>query len=155
MSKGNNQVLKLGIPKGSLEAQTLELMRKSGWRISIDARSYLPKIDDPALSCRLMRPQEMPRYIEDGSLDAGIQNNPLSPAVLTTSQAESPVTLTPGFASVPFLAFNNGVMERGYRALWELHMAYYYQGLSLLGAWDKAPGLLLIGDSAVSPSGKA
>jgi len=72
MSKGNNQVLKLGIPKGSLEAQTLELMRKSGWRISIDARSYLPKIDDPALSCRLMRPQEMPRYIEDGSLDAGI-----------------------------------------------------------------------------------
>ncbi len=68
----NNKVLRFGIPKGSLEAQTLELMRKSGWRISIDARSYIPKVDDPALSCRLMRPQEMPRYIEDGSLDAGI-----------------------------------------------------------------------------------
>jgi ATP phosphoribosyltransferase len=66
------QSLKFGIPKGSLEAQTLELMRKSGWRISVDARSYLPKIDDAALSCRLLRPQEMPRYIFDGSLDAGI-----------------------------------------------------------------------------------
>jgi len=68
----NNKVLRFGIPKGSLEAQTLELLRKSGWRISIDARSYIPRVDDPALSCRLMRPQEMPRYIEDGSLDAGI-----------------------------------------------------------------------------------
>jgi ATP phosphoribosyltransferase len=66
------QSLKFGIPKGSLEAQTLELMRKSGWRISVDARSYLPKIDDNTLSCRLLRPQEMPRYIFDGSLDAGI-----------------------------------------------------------------------------------
>lgn len=72
MPNDDNQVLRLGIPKGSLEAQTLELLRKSGWRISIDARSYIPKVDDPALSCRLMRPQEMPRYIEDGSLDAGI-----------------------------------------------------------------------------------
>jgi len=72
MPNDDNQVLRFGIPKGSLEAQTLELLRKSGWRISIDARSYIPKVDDPALSCRLMRPQEMPRYIEDGSLDAGI-----------------------------------------------------------------------------------
>jgi len=67
-----DKVLKFGIPKGSLEAQTLELLRKSGWRISVDARSYMPKVDDPALSCRLLRPQEMPRYIADGSLDAGI-----------------------------------------------------------------------------------
>src|SRR5271167_792695 len=68
----SDQVLRLGIPKGSLEAQTLELLRKSGWRISVDARSYMPKVDDPTLSCRLLRPQEMPRYIADGSLDAGI-----------------------------------------------------------------------------------
>src|SRR5260370_19239930 len=68
----SDQVLKFGIPKGSLEALTLELLRKSGWRISVDARSYLPKVDDPALSCRLMRPQEMPRYIADGALDAAI-----------------------------------------------------------------------------------
>jgi ATP phosphoribosyltransferase len=71
-NNNNSKVLRFGIPKGSLEAQTLELLRKSGWRISIDARSYIPRVDDPALSCRLMRPQEMPRYIEDGSLDAGI-----------------------------------------------------------------------------------
>jgi len=68
----NKNVLKFGIPKGSLEAQTLELMRKSGWRISVGERSYIPRADDPALSCRLLRPQEMPRYIADGTLDAGI-----------------------------------------------------------------------------------
>jgi len=68
----SDKVLRFGIPKGSLEAQTLELMRKSGWRISVDARSYMPKVDDPTLGCRLLRPQEMPRYIADGSLDAGI-----------------------------------------------------------------------------------
>jgi ATP phosphoribosyltransferase len=66
------QILKLGLPKGSLEAQTLELMRKSGWRISVGERSYIPRADDPTLACRLLRPQEMPRYIADGTLDAGI-----------------------------------------------------------------------------------
>ncbi len=65
-------ILKFGIPKGSLERQTLELMRKSGWRISVGSRSYIPSVDDDALSCRILRPQEMPRYIADGSLDAGI-----------------------------------------------------------------------------------
>ena len=68
----DNQLLKFGIPKGSLEAQTLELMRKSGWRISVGDRSYIPRVDDASLSCRLLRPQEMPRYIADGTLDAGI-----------------------------------------------------------------------------------
>ena len=67
-----NSLLKFGIPKGSLEAQTLELMRKSGWRISVGDRSYIPHVDDSSLSCRLLRPQEMPRYIADGTLDAGI-----------------------------------------------------------------------------------
>jgi len=47
-------------------------MRRSGWRISVGERSYIPRVDDPALSCRLLRPQEMPRYIADGTLDAGI-----------------------------------------------------------------------------------
>lgn len=68
----DENILKFGIPKGSLEAQTLELMRKSGWRISVGDRSYIPRADDPSLSCRLLRPQEMPRYIADGTLDAGI-----------------------------------------------------------------------------------
>ena len=72
MASNNNKVLKFGIPKGSLEVQTLELMRRSGWRISVGERSYIPRVDDPALSCRLLRPQEMPRYIADGTLDAGI-----------------------------------------------------------------------------------
>lgn len=68
----NSKVLKFGIPKGSLEAQTLELLRKSGWRIAVGDRSYIPRVDDPSLTCRLLRPQEMPRYIADGTLDAGI-----------------------------------------------------------------------------------
>ncbi|HUY27969.1 MAG TPA: ATP phosphoribosyltransferase [Candidatus Binataceae bacterium] len=67
-----DRTLKFGIPKGSLEQQTLELMRKSGWRIQVGSRSYIPTVDDPELSCRILRPQEMPRYIADGSLDAGI-----------------------------------------------------------------------------------
>jgi phosphate-selective porin OprO/OprP len=71
-----------------------------------------------------------------GSLDAGIENNPLSPAVLMTSSPATPFPLTPGSASVPFLAFNDGVRERGGRALWELHVAYHYRGLSFLGTWD-------------------
>jgi ATP phosphoribosyltransferase len=66
------RTLRFGIPKGSLEQQTVEMMRKSGWRISVDGRSYIPTVDDPELELRLMRPQEMPRYLADGSLDAGI-----------------------------------------------------------------------------------
>src|SRR5579875_3239885 len=68
----SSKVLRFGIPKGSLEQQTLELMRRSGWRVTVGSRSYMPGIDDPSLSCRLLRPQEMPRYIADGTLDAGI-----------------------------------------------------------------------------------
>jgi ATP phosphoribosyltransferase len=64
--------LKLGIPKGSLEAMTIELFRKSGWKISTTSRSYFPSIDDDALRCSLARPQEMSRYIENGTLDVGI-----------------------------------------------------------------------------------
>jgi phosphate-selective porin OprO/OprP len=85
-----------------------------------------------------------------GSVDAGIENNPLSPAVLTTSAPPSPTGLTQGSPTVPFLAFNNNARERGYRALWELHMAYYYQGLSLIGAWDSG-----FQDYAVGASGPA
>jgi ATP phosphoribosyltransferase len=64
--------LKVGIPKGSLEAMTIELFRKSGWKISTTSRSYFPSIDDDALRCSLARPQEMSRYIENGTLDVGI-----------------------------------------------------------------------------------
>jgi len=64
--------LKLALPKGSLEQSTLELLRKAGWRVRADSRSYYPPIDDEEISCIMLRPQEMPRYIEMGKLDAGI-----------------------------------------------------------------------------------
>lgn len=64
--------LKLGLPKGSLEVTTLELFKKSGWTIAGTSRSYFPSVDDATLRCNLVRPQEMSRYVESGSLDAGI-----------------------------------------------------------------------------------
>jgi len=65
-------VLKLGLPKGSLENATIELFEKAGWLIKPAARNYFPKIDDSELDCSICRPQEMSRYIESGMLDAGI-----------------------------------------------------------------------------------
>ena len=65
-------ILKLGIPKGSLENNTVDLFKKAGWRITYDSRSYFPDIDDPEISCTLVRAQEMSRYIEDGHLDLGL-----------------------------------------------------------------------------------
>ncbi len=65
-------ILKLGLPKGSLEKATIELFEKGGWLIKPAARNYFPKIDDPELDCSICRPQEMSRYIESGMLDAGI-----------------------------------------------------------------------------------
>jgi len=64
--------LRLGIPKGSLEQTTIELLRKSGWRIGATSRSYFPSIDDQEIVCSLVRAQEMSRYVEAGSLDCGI-----------------------------------------------------------------------------------
>jgi len=64
--------LKLGIPKGSLEAKTVDLFKMAGWRISYDERSYFPDIDDDEVSCTLVRAQEMSRYVEDGTLDLGL-----------------------------------------------------------------------------------
>jgi ATP phosphoribosyltransferase len=66
------QPLKLGIPKGSLEEATLALFAKSGWKISMRARNYFPEVNDDELSLRLCRPQEIPRYVADGVLDAGL-----------------------------------------------------------------------------------
>ena len=64
--------LKLGIPKGSLESNTVELFKRAGWRISYDSRSYFPDIDDEDISCTLVRAQEMSKYVEDGTLDTGL-----------------------------------------------------------------------------------
>jgi ATP phosphoribosyltransferase len=64
--------LKVGIPKGSLEKATIELFKKSGWKIGISSRNYFPDVDDESLSCTLIRAQEMSRYVEDGTLDLGL-----------------------------------------------------------------------------------
>jgi len=66
------KVLKLGIPKGSLEENTIDLFKRAGWRIKYDSRSYFPDIDDPEIMCTLVRAQEMSRYVEDGTLDLGL-----------------------------------------------------------------------------------
>jgi ATP phosphoribosyltransferase len=65
-------ILKLGIPKGSLETATIDLFRRAGFAISTSTRSYFPAIDDPEIECMLIRAQEMARYVEDGILDAGL-----------------------------------------------------------------------------------
>ncbi|MRR34859.1 ATP phosphoribosyltransferase [bacterium] len=67
-----SNLLNLGIPKGSLENATVDLFRKAGWQISISSRSYFPGVDDDELNCKLIRPQEMGKYVERGTIDAGI-----------------------------------------------------------------------------------
>lgn len=65
-------ILKLGIPKGSLENATIDLFRRAGYNLTTTSRSYFPAIDDPDIECLLIRAQEMARYVENGILDAGI-----------------------------------------------------------------------------------
>jgi ATP phosphoribosyltransferase len=64
--------LKLGLPKGSLQDATLQLLARAGWRVTVSSRSYFPTIDDSEITCMLVRAQEMARYVETGALDAGI-----------------------------------------------------------------------------------
>jgi ATP phosphoribosyltransferase len=64
--------LRLGIPKGSLEASTVQLFQRAGFNILVSTRSYFPSIDDPEIECMLIRAQEMARYVADGVLDAGL-----------------------------------------------------------------------------------
>ncbi|MCF8028792.1 MAG: ATP phosphoribosyltransferase [Desulfobacteraceae bacterium] len=66
------ETLKLGIPKGSLQNSTIELFRRSGWKINVNGRSYFPDINDAAIDCTLCRAQEMAVYVESGTLDAGL-----------------------------------------------------------------------------------
>jgi ATP phosphoribosyltransferase len=65
-------VLRLGLPKGSLQDATLQLFARAGWRITLGSRSYYPAINDPEIQCTLVRAQEMARYVESGAMDAGI-----------------------------------------------------------------------------------
>ncbi len=67
-----NTKLKLGIPKGSLQNATIALFKRSGWHINVNGRSYFPEIDDNSIECAICRAQEMSRYVENGTLDAGL-----------------------------------------------------------------------------------
>jgi ATP phosphoribosyltransferase len=67
-----NNPLKLGIPKGSLQSATIELFKRSGWKINVNGRSYFPEINDETIECAICRAQEMARYVENGTLDAGL-----------------------------------------------------------------------------------
>ncbi|MEK7864456.1 MAG: ATP phosphoribosyltransferase [Nitrospirota bacterium] len=67
-----SKILKLGIPKGSLQESTLKLFRKAGYHISVSSRSYYPSFDDIEVEAMLIRAQEMARYVEDGILDCGL-----------------------------------------------------------------------------------
>ena len=67
-----NTLLKFGIPKGSLQNATIALFKRSGWNINVNGRSYFPEIDDESIECAICRAQEMSRYVQNGTLDAGL-----------------------------------------------------------------------------------
>ncbi|HEV3437172.1 MAG TPA: ATP phosphoribosyltransferase [Gemmata sp.] len=67
-----DNLLKLGLPAGSLQEATAELFRKAGYKIAFPSRSYYPTIDEPEIQCTLIRAQEIARYVQDGSLDCGL-----------------------------------------------------------------------------------
>src|SRR4026209_526528 len=67
-----NHILRFGLPKGSLQDATIEKMAKAGFNISVSSRSYIPYVDDDELEIRLIRAQEISRYVEHGHLDCGI-----------------------------------------------------------------------------------
>jgi len=70
--KTQNKILRLGLPKGSLQESTLKLFRKAGYHISVSSRSYYPVFEDRKIESMLIRAQEMARYVENGILDCGL-----------------------------------------------------------------------------------
>ena len=68
----SNHILKIGLPSGSLQEPTLDLFQKAGFHISVFKRNYKPLIDDPEIELRLLRAQEISRYVEHGYLDCGL-----------------------------------------------------------------------------------
>lgn len=67
-----SNVLKIGIPKGSLQDATISLFERSGWKIRQHHRNYFPEINDPEIQCSMCRAQEMSKYVQDGTLDCGL-----------------------------------------------------------------------------------
>ncbi len=64
--------MRLAIPNGSLQQSTVDLFTKAGYNMTVASRSYYPSVDDPEIECMLVRPQEQPRYIQDGLIDVGV-----------------------------------------------------------------------------------
>ncbi len=72
IDEANRPLLRIGIPKGSLQESTADLFQKAGYDLRVSDRSYFPSIDDPDMQCIMFRAQEMSRYVEDGVIDVGI-----------------------------------------------------------------------------------
>ena len=72
MKSAAKRILRIGVPKGSLQETTVKLFAHAGFQIGVPSRSYYPTIDDPEIECILIRAQEMARYVEQGVMDAGI-----------------------------------------------------------------------------------
>lgn len=70
--RDSSEVLRIGLPKGSLQDSTIDLFQRAGYEINVSSRSYFPQIDDPQISCVMFRAQEMSRYVADGVVDLGI-----------------------------------------------------------------------------------
>lgn len=71
-----NKILKIGLPKGSLQESTFKMLKKAGFNVNLSSsRSYFPSVDDPEIQAVLLRAQEMSRYVQDGALDCGITGN--------------------------------------------------------------------------------
>ena len=71
-----DKILKIGLPKGSLQEATFKMFKKAGFNVTLSSeRSYFPSVDDPEIDAVLLRAQEMSRYVEDGALDCGITGN--------------------------------------------------------------------------------
>lgn len=68
----SERILRLAIPAGSLQEATVALFRRAGYNLSVESRSYNPTLDDPEIVCTLIRAQEIPRYVQDGLMDAGL-----------------------------------------------------------------------------------
>jgi ATP phosphoribosyltransferase len=74
--KSEKKILKLGLPKGSLQESTFKMFKKAGFNVNLSSeRSYFPSINDPEITCVLLRAQEMSRYVQDEALDCGITGN--------------------------------------------------------------------------------
>ncbi len=95
-----SKVLKLGIPKGSLQKATIDLFKRAGWEINVNGRSYFPDINDNTIECALCRAQEMSVNVENGTLDAGLTGQDwiaenLSDVHIVTNLVYSKVTTRP------------------------------------------------------------